>query len=252
MDERMNGRATRTSALVTGAGKRIGRAVAEALIERRVATVLHYRSSREGAEEVLAQAEKRGVPATAIQAELTEPAEAERLWREAVEALGPIDWLVNNASLFEPLSAFDTSLEAWQRNHHIHSTAPFLLSRLLAQQPPRDDDTPRAIVNMLDYRAVQPRDDHFPYTISKAALVAQTLSLAQAFAPHVRVNGIALGNILPPVDGSEEHNPPTFRRTPMKRRGTVEETVESVLFQLAGPAFLTGDILYLTGGRHLT
>ena len=239
---------TQHAVLVTGAGRRLGYAIARSLIERRVPTAIHYHASAQGATELLDLAARLDVPAVAVAADLQDADQTLKLWRDATDALGPIDWLVNNASVFEDIDALKTTLDDWDRNLHVNLRAPFLLSQALAKQPNVEQG---AIVNMLDYRATRPNADHFPYTISKAGLYAVTVSLAQALAPRIRVNGIALGNILPPADGSEADTP-RFTRTPAKRRGTVEETVESVHFLLAGPAFVTGDVLYLTGGRHLT
>ncbi len=127
-------------------------------------------------------------------------------------------------------------------------TAPFLLSQAFARHR---GGRPGAIVNLLDWRALRPGADHFAYTISKAGLAALTQSLAQALAPSIRVNGLALGAILPPPGAANDDIPPSAR-SPLGRWGTLQETCDALLFLLAGPDFITGEILHLDGGRHLT
>lgn len=233
--------------MITGGGRRLGKALAEALIVRGAAVAVHYHTSDTGAREVLEFAEQHGAKAVALAADLADPTATARMFAEAAEALGSVDWLINNASIFEPLGLFDCALSDWQRHLAINLTAPFVLSKGFAEHR---NSRGGVILNMLDYRAARPGPDHFPYTVSKAGLLAMTQSLAQLLAPEIRVAGLALGNILPPVDNPDER--PSFRRTPIKRRGTVAETIESALFLLAGPAFITGEILFLDGGRHLT
>jgi pteridine reductase len=233
-------------ALVTGAGRRLGRVFAEALVERGAGVVAHYRESAEGALEVVEGARERGVEAVAIQADLARPEEAEALIDRAGAEVGAIDLLVNSASIFEEMGPLETTLEAWQRHFQVNLTAPFLVSRAFALQELED----ASIVNILDWRALRPGADHFPYTISKAALAALTRSLAQALAPEIRVNGLALGAVLPPSDGSGGDEP--LAHVPAARWAEPDEVVEALLFLLTGPTYITGEILHLDGGRHLT
>ena len=138
-----------------------------------------------------------------------------------------------------------TSLDGWQKHLQINLTAPFLLSLAFAKQAPEGG----RIVNILDWRALRPGADHFPYTISKAALAAMTQSLAVALAPKVIVNGLALGAILPPSDGNVK--PDIIKNIPAKRWAEEQEVEQALLFALAGPAYITGEIFHLDGGRHL-
>ena len=133
-----------------------------------------------------------------LQADLDDPQQAAGLIPRALEH-GPLFALVNNASIFEPLTWDKTSLESWERHLRVNLTAPFLLSQAFARSLP--EGASGRIVNLLDWRALRPGADHLPYTISKAALAALTQSLAVALAPRVTVNGLALGAILPPSDG---------------------------------------------------
>ena len=127
----------------------------------------------------------------------------------------------------------------------INLTAPFLLSQAFAKQA---SDGAR-IVNILDWRALRPGADHFPYTISKSALAAMTKSLAVALAPNITVNGLALGAILSLAGGNV--NPEITKSIPAKRWGKANEVEDALLFLLIGPAYITGEIIHVDGGRHL-
>ncbi len=235
-------------ALVTGSAKRLGRAFTEALAARGAQVIVHYRSSSEEAESLVEQLASQGARAVPLKADLGRPEQALTLVEQAVEALGGLDILVNSASIFEPLTLMETDLAAWERNLTVNLTAPFLLSQAFARQL---DGGEGAIVNMLDWRALRPGDDHLPYTIAKAGLAALTRSLAQALAPNIRVNGLALGAILPPSGAGAQKDDTIIQDVPAGRWGSVEETVEALLFLLGGPAYVTGEILHLDGGRHL-
>jgi pteridine reductase len=235
------------AALVTGAGRRLGAAFARALADAGSDVCLHYgTTSTERLATELAEA--HGVRTVSLQADLADPEAAASLPVRAAEQLGDVNLLVNSASIFGASTWADTDAAEWQEHLAVNLTAPFLLSQAFARLRA---GRPGAIVNLLDWRALRPGADHFAYTISKAALAALTHSLAQALAPSIRVNGLALGAILPPPDAQTEDIPPAAR-SPLGRWGTVEETCEALLFLLAGPEFITGEILHLDGGRHLT
>jgi len=236
------------SAIVTGAGRRLGRAYAEALASCGANVAIHYGKSATGAEEAVQVALSHGVHAVALQADLSQTDQTSGLLERAVKALGELTILINNASIFEPLGLMETTLEAWQNHLAINLTAPFLLSQSFGRHRA---GRPGVIINILDWRALRPGPDHFPYTISKSGLAAMTQSLAQALAPNIRVNGLALGAILPPP-GREGFSEALIEDVPLKRWGSVEETVDSLLFLIAGPDFITGEILHLAGGRQLT
>jgi len=234
------------SAIVTGAGRRLGRAFAVALAGNGANVIVHYGRSAEQAEQVVRELLVHGVQAAAIQADLADPTEAVELVSRAEQAIGEIDLLVNNAAIFGPVGALNASVEDWQSHLDVNLTAPFLIAQRFASAR---QGAPGSIVNLLDWRAMRPTADHFPYTISKAALAALTRGLAVSLAPHIRVNGLALGAILPPSDGGTAD---PLEGVPSGRWGTVEEAVEALLFLLAGPQYVTGEILHVDGGRHLT
>lgn len=239
---------TGQSVLITGAGRRLGRAFAEALASCGANIAVHYGRTAKGAEETVQTALSHGVRAVTLQADLSQTDEVSTLIERAVEALDEVTILINNASIFEPLELMDTTLEAWQNHLTINLTAPFLLSQSFGRHRAGKQGV---IINMLDWRALRPGPDHFPYTISKSGLAALTRSLAQALAPNIRVNGLALGAILPPP-GKEGFSEAIIKGVPLNRWGSVEETIDALLFLLAGPDFITGEILHLDGGRQLT
>lgn len=208
--------------------------------------VVHYGHSADEAENVVRQLHKSGVQAVAIQADLSNLQDASNLIHQSQESIGKVDLLVNNAAIFGAVGALDASLDDWQSHLDVNLSSPFIISQAFAKAL---DGSAGSIVNLLDWRALRPGADHFPYTISKAALTSLTRGLAVALAPSIRVNGLALGAILPPADGGSGD---PLDGVPAGRWGTVEEAVDALLFLLAGPEFITGEILHLDGGRHLT
>ena len=128
----------------------------------------------------------------------------------------------------------------------VNLTAPFLLSQAFARTIGREAEG--RIVNLLDWRAMRPGADHLPYTVSKAGLAALTQSLAIALAPNITVNGLALGAILAPGEGAPKR---LLEQIPAGRWGALDEVGQALVFLLSGPAYVTGEILHVDGGRHL-
>ena len=230
--------------LITGAAKRVGRIFALACASAGADIVIHYGHSEKDALKVKDEIDALGRKAHILVSDLGKPAEATRLISLAYE-FSPLFALVNNAAIFEPLSFNETMLTDWERHMAINLTAPFLLSQEFARQTKEG-----RIVNIVDWRALRPGADHFPYTISKAALAALTQSLAVALAPRITVNGLALGAILPPSDGAMNND--IIKNVPAKRWSEPQEVGEALLFLLTGPAYVTGEIIHVDGGRHLT
>lgn len=231
--------------LITGSARRIGRALALHLAEAGADIFIHHGSSPDDAEQTAAEIRALGRKAWVLQTDLSDPEEARQLVSRAWK-VHPIDHLVNNAAIFEPLNWDTTSAEDWHRTMDTNLTAPFLLSQqfalILAGKSGR-------ILNILDWRALRPGTDHLPYTISKAGLAALTRALAVALAPTISVNGLALGAILPPSDGANTDK--IIKDIPVKRWAELSEVGEATLFMLAGPKYITGEILHVDGGRHL-
>jgi len=233
-------------ALVTGGGVRLGRAFVEALAKKGASVAIHYHRSEAQARETLEQVEARGGRGALVQADLAYAAEAGLLLEGVRKVLGPVDVLVNSAAIFEPGGLLETGDEAWDRHHRINLKAPFILSRAFANQK-----RPGKIVNLVDWRALRPGADHFAYTNSKAGLAALTRSLAVALAPAVQVNALALGAILPPTGATEADLERIIAPVPGARWGSAEEAAQALIFLLEGPDYITGEIIYVDGGRHL-
>jgi pteridine reductase len=232
--------------LITGAARRIGRSLAVSAARAGADVIIHHSGSPGPAAETAAEIEALGRRAWVLQADFRHTAEAERLVERAW-ALSPLYAVVHNAAIFEPLTLQQTTLEDWQRHFDINLTAPFLLSRDFARL--LSAEATGRIVTIVDWRALRPVGDHFPYTISKAALAAMTRSLAAALAPRITVNGLALGAILPPSDGGKTDW--VEQEVPARRWASLEEVGQGLLFLLDGPGYITGEIIHLDGGRHL-
>jgi len=232
--------------LITGGAMRVGRALTLAVARNGADVIIHYNHSQEQAKELQVEIQATGRTAHLLQADLSNPRRAAQLVTRAL-TFGPLFALVNNAALFEPLNLTNTNLENWECHLRINLTAPFLLSQAFARTIHPGEEG--RIVNILDWRALRPGADHLPYTISKAGLAALTRSLAIALAPHVTVNGLALGAILPPSDQSAAED--ILDQVPSARWANLNELGQALLFLLVGPAYITGEIIHLDGGRHL-
>lgn len=237
--------------LITGAARRVGRSLALACARAGADVVVHYGTSQADAESLQDEIEALGRRALLLQADLNDAQQTAELVGRAW-AWSPLYALVNNASIFDALDWRTTTLEDWNRNLMVNLTAPFLLSQAFARRLPQGAEG--RIVNLLDWRALRPGVDHLPYTIAKAGLAALTRSLAAALAPGITVNGLALGLILPPSDGSQMQPADAQRlvaKVPAGRWAELDEVDRALLFLLEGPAYITGEILHLDGGRHL-
>ena len=236
------------TALVTGAARRIGRAVALDLARHGWTVAVHYRESEAEAREVVAAIEAAGGRAVALRADLAREAETRTLVPRAVEALGPIGCLVNNASVFERDEATTATRESWDAHMETNLRAPFVLSQALAAALP--EDRAGVIVNMLDQRVWNLTPHFTSYTVSKAGLWTLTRTLALALAPRIRVAAIGPG----PTLASAHQTEAEFRRqcaaVPLGRGSTPEEICAAVRFILATPS-LTGQMIALDGGEHL-
>jgi glucose 1-dehydrogenase len=238
------------TALVTGGGVRIGRALALALARRGCDLFIHFGRSGGPAESVRDAARALGVRAEIHGADLADPDRVAGVVPAAVDAFGGVDVLVNNAAIFPEEDVFGAVDDAlWDRLFAINLKAPFFLSQAFAAQ--RGDGRPGAIVNIADARTRQPGTDHFAYRLTKAGLWQMTEMLAVALAPAVRVNAVALGAILPPPGMDEDYILEyARRRVPLGHPGGTRAVVEAVECLLDGD-FVTGAVLPLDGGEFL-
>jgi pteridine reductase len=236
-------------ALVTGAGKRVGRAIALALAARGAAIAMHYRSSRTEAEEGVARITAQGGTARAFAANLESVAEIERLVDALLAAFGRIDVLVNCASIFYRKPLEELTERDWDINLDTNLKAPFFLAKLAGTAMRRQGAG--KIVNIGDWAGIRPYNNYLPYTVSKAGLIGLTRALAKALAPEVQVNCVALGPVMPPADYDAAEVARLRQATLTKTLGSPEEVARAVLYLCEGTDFATGGTLMLDGGRLL-
>jgi pteridine reductase len=240
-------RADGRTALVTGGAVRLGRGICLALAERGCRLLVHYHGSADAARELCAQIRAGGGQAEALQADLGQASEVQRLFREADELGWGLDYLVNNAAIFERVDFERISVEQLERMWRLNAAAPFWCAQAAAPRMRRQGGG--SIVNITDIASERPFPNHTHYCMSKAAVAMLTRSLALELAPAIRVNAVAPGAILFPEYYDEAKRASVLRRIPMAREGSVEEFAQAVVFLLLGPAFVTGQTLAVDGGR---
>ena len=240
--ESLNGRV----ALVTGAGKRLGRAMAVRLAEEGADVIIHHRYSRAEAKSAVAEIEKLGRRAHAIVADLTDVADIKRLFDEAAKEFGRLDILVNSAANFLPASMVSTTEEVWDASLDANLRAPFFCAQAAAPLLRRTRGT---IINFSDTGGLMGWPAYIAHSVSKAGIVMLTRVLAKALAPEVRVNAIAPGTITMPGDPPEWETD-FVARAPLGRSGKPGDIADGVMF-LVRAEFMTGHVLVLDGGRTL-
>ncbi|MFM0596713.1 MULTISPECIES: SDR family oxidoreductase [Paraburkholderia] len=240
--------------LITGAARRIGRALALGFAARGWDVAVHYGSSREAADQVVAEIVALGRRAVALQAELGDEAQVERLLPACIAALGRPACIVNNASRFEEDTALNVGYELLLKLTAMNVGAPLVLARMLHEATPeaaRSDESQRGVViNVLDQKLYNMNPDYLSYTLSKAALQTATVALAQALAPKVRVVGLAPGLTMQSGDQTPDGFAAAHRTTPLGRASRPEDIVAAALY-LADAAGVTGTTLVVDGGQHL-
>jgi NAD(P)-dependent dehydrogenase (short-subunit alcohol dehydrogenase family) len=236
----------RGAALVTGAGRRIGRTIALALADAGFDVAVHYGRSSEDAAAVVAEIRSRNRNAAAVQANLADEAEVRTVVPAAVEALGPLAVLVNNASVFEDDRPGGLSRGSWDRHLETNLRAPIILAEAFAAQAFEG----AAVVNIVDQRVLRPDPRFFSYGLSKAGLWWATRTLAQAFAPKVRVNAVGPGPTLPSIWQSPDDFAAEAANVLLQRRATPEEIAAAVLWLVDAPS-VTGQMIAVDGGQHL-
>lgn len=240
--------APKKTALVTGAAKRIGRAIALTLAKAGYDIGVHYGQSRDDALALAAELEALGVKAHALQGDLSDVASVAGLIGMARETLGPIDVLVNNASVFADDRARNLTIESWQTHMNTNLLAPVLLSQAFAAQ--KDIRPGASIINMIDQRVLKPSPPFFSYSLSKAGLWHATRTLAQALAPHIRVNAVGPGPTLRSIHQSEKDFEREARSTLLQKPTSPEEVAAAVIYLLNAPS-VTGQMICVDSGQHL-
>jgi pteridine reductase len=226
----------------------VGKALALALAGQGVRVGVHYNSSAGPAQETVAQIKAQGSDALAIQADLRQTVEVPTIITRTANHFGQVDILVNSAAIFEPSDLAETTEASWDRHFATNLKAPFFLSQAFAAHVGKER---RAhIVNIADWRATRPNVHYLAYTLTKAALVTMTQSLALALAPNIQVNAVAPGAILPPPGKDQAYLDQLAQRIPARRVGSLAEVAKALLY-LLNSDFVTGEMIFVTGGEHL-
>ncbi|MFA6266776.1 MAG: SDR family oxidoreductase [Pseudolabrys sp.] len=234
------------AALVTGAARRIGRAIAQALSRAGYIVVLHANHSRDEAEELAATIKRDGGHASVVLGDLADAGAVEGII-PAAAAFGPLTLLVNNASLFDEDDAATMTRDGFERAIAVNLTAPLFLAQAFAAQAPRAASS--SIVNIVDQRVLRPTPKFFSYALSKSSLHAATTTLAQAFAP-LRINAVAPGPTLPSPRQNGEQFAAQAALVPLGRGPSPEDIAAAVVY-LAGAESVTGVTIAVDGGQHL-
>jgi NAD(P)-dependent dehydrogenase (short-subunit alcohol dehydrogenase family) len=245
------------AALVTGAGDRLGRAMAVRLAEMGLDVAVHYGTNKAGAEETVRLIERAGQTACVLQADLTDMDQAEALVDQAVASMGQLSVLINNASVFEYDNLSTATRESWSRHINSNLHAPFVLTQAFAAQAPEagTDDRSEAIaracvVNMVDQRVRKLTPEFMTYTIAKMGLWVFTQTAAQSLAPNIRVNAIGPGPTLQGTRQSDDHFTKQRAGTVLERGSNPEEIVAAMEYLVKSPA-ITGQLICVDGGQHL-
>jgi pteridine reductase len=234
-------------ALVTGAGRRLGRVMAQTLAARGMSLAIHHHASAEGAEELRQQIVQAGGRAACFSADLADATEARALPERVVAQWGRLDVLVNSAAIMRRLGLEQTTPEDWDAILHLNLRAVFFCTQGAA---PALRAARGKVVNLADLAGLEPWPGFAAHSISKAGVVMLTKVLALSLAPEVTVNAIAPGAVLVPEDYPPEERDRLARSTPLRRLGAPADAVNALLYLLEGGDFVTGETLVVDGGRH--
>ena len=235
------------TALVTGAGHRVGRAIALALGGRKMRVAVHYNATADGAKETVREIEKLGGAGETFGADLTRPDQLDGLVESVVKRFGALDVLVNSAAIMLRTPLGETDAAEWDKIMALNLRAPYLLSQAAAPHLRRAHGV---IVNIADLAAFETWPGYLVHGLSKSGVVYLTRALARVLAPEIRVGAVAPGTVLLP-DGWSEADAERLRgTTPLQRNGSPEDVSNAVLFIL-GADYFTGDTIIVDGGRHI-
>jgi pteridine reductase len=233
------------TALITGAAKRIGRETALTLSDHGINVVIHFDRSDIEARQLSTELQKKGVKAWTIQADFHRPDQYQTLIERARQMAGGLDILINNAAIFPTETVTDLSWSGLSANMEVNAWVPFVLSRAFAHQIGHGK-----IVNLHDSRLKGYDWNHVGYILSKHVLATMTRMMALEFAPHITVNAVAPGLILPPPGKDESYIQNLVHTVPLQRHGGPQDIADAVAFLIESD-FITGNVIYVDGGRHL-
>jgi len=236
-------------ALVTGAGRRIGRAIALTLAGAGASVVVNYHQSRAGAEATVKEIEGRGAEAIALRADVSDFRQVQRMFKAVEKRFGRLDVLVNNAAVFFP-GRWSTLTEAdWDRVLGVNLKGTFFCAQAAARLMQRQKCG--RIINISSVGGLQPWPGHIHYCASKAGVIMLTRCLAKALAPHIQVNSVAPGTILFPGEKRTAALRNVIRTTPLKKVGRPEDIASMVLFLATQSDFITGQVFVVDGGKSI-
>ena len=236
------------AALITGAARRIGSAIATRLAADGWHVVLHYSTSQQAAQRLQADLAGAGATASLVRGDLADTGQHAVIIDKAFQEAPGLELIVNNASTFSYDTLDTTTASALESSFAVNAMAPVLLGRAFAARLPADRTG--NIVNLLDNRVFAPNPDYFAFGVSKFALLGATRMMALALAPRIRVNGIAPGITLVSGEQSADSFAAAHRRNPLQRGCTPEEIANAVCFIVASPA-MTGSVITIDGGQTL-
>ena len=240
----LDGRVT----LVTGGAIRVGRAIVQALAAEGATMAVHHHGSVDEARSLVAELRSKGLRSEAFRADLTDDTQLGSLVADVERTLGPIQVLVNSAARFTRKPFLDTEAATLDAEWRLNARAPFLLTRAAARGMVERREG--VVVNVLDIGGgLVPWRNYSAYCMTKAAMNMLTQVLALELAPHVRVNGVAPGTVLPPESLGPEEREQLRARIPLARFGSAEDVAQTVRFLITGPGFITGQVIAVDGGR---
>ncbi|HKR10190.1 MAG TPA: SDR family oxidoreductase [Gemmatimonadaceae bacterium] len=234
-------------ALVTGAGTRVGRAIAVALGKAGMRVGVHYYGSEKGARQTVDEIVAAGSEARTLPGDLTDPATGPRVVEHMTKVFGSLDVLVNSAAVMLRTPVGEVLVEDWDAMFALNLRAPFFLSQSAARAM---KDRGGVIINIADLAAFEAWRNYVPHSITKAGVVQMTRALAHALAPKIRVNAIAPGAVLLPEGVTPEFRDKLISTTPMGRIGSPEDVAQAVIYLISAD-FVTGETLIVDGGRHV-
>lgn len=236
-------------AIVTGAGKRLGRQIALALGRNSYRVIVNYHDSASGASETVSRVLKEGGEARAIRADITKKKDVLRLVRRTIQIFGRVDLLVNNSALFLESPLGRTTEAVWDATIDVNLKGTFLCSQAVAPEMLKREGG--RIINIASLGGIQAWSRHLPYSVSKAGVIMLTRILARTLAPNVQVNAIAPGTILmgEEEDPSQEHVP--VSTIPLRRYGKPSDVTDLVIFLASKASYMTGQVFVVDGGRSI-
>lgn len=235
-------------ALITGAARRVGAVIARRLAKEGYAVVIHANASLDDAEALAAQLRQQGAKTAVIAADLAQASDRNGLIAQAAACFGPLSLLVNSASIFQSDRVADFTDETLNAHMTVNLLAPLRLSHDFAAQALAGGNA--SIVNLVDHRVLKLTPQHFTYTLSKFALYGATMTMAQALAPHIRVNAVGPGPTLPNPHDGETGLSHEASGVPLGHRVDPDDIAEAVLY-LARAKSVTGEMIAVDSGQHI-